>query len=124
VSLRKSIGVDRFLFGMDYPHPEGTWPNTAEWLRTSFGDVPEDELRLLLGGNALNIYSLDAARLRAIADRVGPTVADIRGPYELDAPLLANFHERSGFNRAAEQPDPAFFASWLDDDVLATAGGR
>ena len=24
--MRHEIGVSRFMFGMDYPHPEGTWP--------------------------------------------------------------------------------------------------
>ncbi|MCU1361852.1 MAG: putative amidohydrolase, partial [Ilumatobacteraceae bacterium] len=34
--LRHQIGVDQFLVGTDYPHPEGTWPNTKDWIRLAF----------------------------------------------------------------------------------------
>ena len=31
--MRHEIGVkDTIAFGRDYPHPEGTWPNTKDWL--------------------------------------------------------------------------------------------
>src|SRR5262249_39779344 len=29
VAMRDEIGVDTIFFGRDYPHPEGTWPNTS-----------------------------------------------------------------------------------------------
>ena len=34
------------MWGTDYPHPEGTWPNTVERLRKDFGDVPVEDTRL------------------------------------------------------------------------------
>jgi energy-coupling factor transporter ATP-binding protein EcfA2 len=46
---RRPRGVRR----PDYPHPEGTWPNTHDWIRDAFGDVPVDEARLILGENAI-----------------------------------------------------------------------
>ena len=72
VEARHAIGIGNIMWGHDYPHPEGLWPKTAEFLRNSFHDVPDDERRQMLGGNALRVYGFDEAKLRAIADRVGP----------------------------------------------------
>ena len=30
---RYMIGVGNMLWGNDFPHPEGTWPHTREWLK-------------------------------------------------------------------------------------------
>lgn len=83
--LRHGIGVDRIMFGTDYPHVEGTWPDTASRLRHTFGGVPEQEVRAILGGNAAGVYGFDLEALAKIADRVGPDPADIHsGPTEED----------------------------------------
>ena len=63
VELRYEIGIDQLLFGSDYPHPEGTWPNTRDWIRTALAGVPEDEARKILAGNAVAAYGLDSDRL-------------------------------------------------------------
>jgi predicted TIM-barrel fold metal-dependent hydrolase len=77
--FRHAIGVDRLMWGTDYPHLEGTWPNTRKALRETFGEYPEDEIRAILGGNAARVYGFDAAALQAIADEIGPELAAIRG---------------------------------------------
>ena len=33
-------GLDGLMWGTDYPHPEGTWPNTATRLSTDFQAIP------------------------------------------------------------------------------------
>ena len=66
------IGVDRVVWGTDYPHPEGTWPNTRQKMVESLGGLPEDDIEAMLGLNALNIYELDADALWAIANEIGP----------------------------------------------------
>jgi predicted TIM-barrel fold metal-dependent hydrolase len=30
VEMREEIGAGQLIFGSDYPHPEGTWPNTRD----------------------------------------------------------------------------------------------
>jgi predicted TIM-barrel fold metal-dependent hydrolase len=77
VERRHQIGVGNVLWGNDFPHPEGTWPHTREWLRIRFHDVPEDETRQILGLNALQGYDLDEDALQAVADRIGPTPEEI-----------------------------------------------
>ncbi|HUY86766.1 MAG TPA: amidohydrolase family protein, partial [Acidimicrobiales bacterium] len=36
LGMRYEIGVDNILWGNDFPHPEGTWPATREWLKKTF----------------------------------------------------------------------------------------
>ena len=40
------------LLGVDYPHVEGTWPNTWDWLRSIFTDFSEEKARKFAGLNA------------------------------------------------------------------------
>jgi len=42
---RHRIGVEKLMYGTDYPHIEGTWPNTMTELRKTFGTYAEDEIR-------------------------------------------------------------------------------
>ena len=76
---RHRIGIDKLMWGTDFPHLEGTWPNTREALRKTFGTLPEDETRAMLGGNAVSVYGFDANALAPVAEKVGPTLDDITG---------------------------------------------
>ncbi len=64
------------MWGTDYPHPEGTWPNTVARLRSDFGDVPVDDARAMLGLTAARCYGFDLDALAPIAQRIGPTPED------------------------------------------------
>ena len=75
--LRYKIGVDKLMWGSDYPHPEGTWPHTEERIHETFGDVPEDEVRAMLGETAAKVYRFDIAQLAKDAERVGPLPSEI-----------------------------------------------
>jgi predicted TIM-barrel fold metal-dependent hydrolase len=77
IELRHGIGVDAFLWGNDFPHPEGTWPHTRASIRDSFFDVPEDEARRMLGGNAAAVYRFDLEKLAGLAGTIGPTHDDV-----------------------------------------------
>jgi predicted TIM-barrel fold metal-dependent hydrolase len=77
--FRDSIGVDKLMWGSDYPHLEGTWPNTLKALRETFSTYPEEEVRAMLGENAARVYGFDADALQRVADEIGPTLAEIRG---------------------------------------------
>lgn len=77
VLMRHDIGIETMMFGTDYPHFEGTWPNTKAWLARAFEGIPEQDARAILGLNAARIYDFDTGELQAIANRIGPTVDDI-----------------------------------------------
>jgi predicted TIM-barrel fold metal-dependent hydrolase len=82
VAARHAIGLDRFMWGSDYPHDEGTYPYTREHLRQLFHDVEEAELQQLLAGNAATLYDFDLDALAPLAARVGPTVDEIAVPLD------------------------------------------
>ena len=72
VEMRELVGVDKMMWGSDYPHPEGTWPKTGEILDEVFTGFPADDVAAILGRNAINFYGLDADALQTVADRIGP----------------------------------------------------
>ena len=78
------IGVDKVLWGNDYPHYEGTFPYNLESLRLTFSGLSEPVRRKVLGENAAALYKFDVDALRAQADQYGPT------PLQLDTPLPRN----------------------------------
>jgi predicted TIM-barrel fold metal-dependent hydrolase len=125
VEMRDEIGIETIDFGRDYPHTEGTWPNTMEYLRGLFAGVPERDVRLILGENAIRFLELDRARLAEIAERIGPTIEEITDSPELDAHLLAHLEDRCGFSKPAERDSRiSEIDGMLRDDLsrLAVAG--
>jgi predicted TIM-barrel fold metal-dependent hydrolase len=98
VELRHDLGVETLAFGRDYPHGEGTWPNTIQWLRDAIGHIPRDEALGIMGGNAIRVLGLDKARLDSIAQRIGVPVDAIFGEHPpLDEQLLAHFNKRAQY---------------------------
>ena len=69
--LRYEIGVDHMMFGSDYPHVEGTWPRTYDWIRATLGGIPVDEQRAHPRRERGALYGFDLDVLDAIAQRVG-----------------------------------------------------
>jgi predicted TIM-barrel fold metal-dependent hydrolase len=86
IERRHLIGVDAMMWGNDFPHSEGTWPHTREWINHNFHDVPEDETRKILGLNALRVYPFDTTKLAPIVERIGMTTADVHGTPEVASP--------------------------------------
>jgi len=117
VEMRHEIGVDQIIFGSDYPHPEGTWPNTRDWIRSAFAGVPETEVRAILADNAIKAYGLDRDRLANEAERIGPT-RDLLGDNDVDDSLLGHFDQRAGYKRAAEVVDTELIDEVLDADLV------
>ena len=124
VEMRHELGVETILFGRDYPHFESTWPHTRQWLQDAFRGVPEDELRLMLGENAIRFFGLDRERLAEIAQRIGPTVDEIIGPNPPIRPeLIENFEARGGYLKPAEGDEKIPEVGALVEHDLATVGG-
>jgi predicted TIM-barrel fold metal-dependent hydrolase len=78
--VRDDLGVDRMMWGADYPHIEGTWPYSLRALREAVNGCTEQEVRLIVGETAAEVYHFDLDLLRPLADRIGPKVADIVTP--------------------------------------------
>ena len=59
--MRHEIGIDKLMWGADYPHLEGAAPVHREILRYIFGGMPEDDVRKMLGANAVDLWGFDGA---------------------------------------------------------------
>jgi predicted TIM-barrel fold metal-dependent hydrolase len=81
---RAEIGVDRLMWGADFPHLEGAAPVHRQVLRHIFGGMPEADLRKILGQNAVDLWGFDRTLLQSVADRVGPTVGDLAEPLPVE----------------------------------------
>ncbi|HEY6530751.1 MAG TPA: amidohydrolase family protein [Acidimicrobiales bacterium] len=122
VEMRDEIGVETILFGRDYPHTEGTWPNTGDYLRHLFAGVPERDVRLILGENAINFLDLDRATLEATAARLGPSLEDIVGGPEIEPALLDHLATRTGVLKPAEGPDRVHeYETMLKEDMAGAS---
>ena len=86
--MRDEIGVDRLMWGADYPHLEGAVPVHRETMQHIFGGMPEDDVRRMLGLNAVALWGFDEAVLAAVAERAGRQ----RRPIWPNRCPLARFH--------------------------------
>ena len=75
-----AVGVDRIMWGSDFPHEEGTTPYSLEALRSTFSDVPEEKCRQLFAGVAANVYGFDLEALTPVAQEIGPKGSEIAVP--------------------------------------------
>jgi predicted TIM-barrel fold metal-dependent hydrolase len=119
VAMRREVGVDKIMLATDYPHPEGTWPNTQNWLRAVLDGVPESEARLFLGENALACFKrMDAAALRKVAQKIGPSVESLLKPGQpVPQVLIEDFDRRSGYLTEQEVLDTERLAGALTEDI-------
>jgi len=58
ISTRHAIGVENILFESDYPHGDGTWPDTQQVIDEILGDLPVEEARMITHENAAALYRL------------------------------------------------------------------
>jgi predicted TIM-barrel fold metal-dependent hydrolase len=61
VKCRHEIGVDILLWGSDFAHATGDWPNSQKVINDSFIGVKNEERDKMLAGNAIRFFHLDAA---------------------------------------------------------------
>jgi len=80
VPLRDVVGIDKIMWGSDYPHKESSYPYSLEALRLSFAGVPDGEVQQMIGANAATVYGFDLDALATVAARVGPKVVDVADP--------------------------------------------
>ena len=87
-AAKDTVGLDKFMWGSDYPHDEGTYP----FARGPAPGVP----RLERGRHAQDprrergaLYDFDLEALAPLAEQFGPTVEELRVPL-LELPDDAN----------------------------------
>jgi uncharacterized protein len=61
VQRRHEIGVDRIIWGNDFAHAQGDWPESIEVLDEMMDGVPADERYRLVAGNAVEFFHLSGS---------------------------------------------------------------
>jgi predicted TIM-barrel fold metal-dependent hydrolase len=97
---RDFVGVDRILWGNDYPHYEGCYPYSRENMQLAFSDVDPVEVRMMLGENASKLYGFDLEALRPRAETLGITPELVATPLaEVPADATCPTFQRERYER-------------------------
>lgn len=62
IRLRDITGPDCLMWSNDYPHYEGSFPNSQDWVARQFAGVPEDEIDQMVRGNASRVFGIKVDR--------------------------------------------------------------
>jgi predicted TIM-barrel fold metal-dependent hydrolase len=56
--LIEDLGVETLMWGSDYPHPDGIWPDSSDYIAKQFGHLPADVTHKITCENAGKFYGL------------------------------------------------------------------
>ena len=56
--MAKFIGEDNLMWGSDYPHPDGVWPDSGEVIQRTMGQLDEDVRKKIVCDNAVKRYRM------------------------------------------------------------------
>ena len=60
VEVVKLVGEDNIIWGSDYPHPEGLWPDSRRIIQEKLGHLDEGVLRKIVCTNTATLYGFQA----------------------------------------------------------------
>ena len=50
------LGEDNIMWGSDFPHPDGVWPDSQSFIDDELGHLPEEIRQKVICDNAVNLY--------------------------------------------------------------------
>ena len=56
IKLIDDLGADKIMWGSDYPHPDGVWPDSREYIQRELSHLPADQRRKVVCDNARALY--------------------------------------------------------------------
>ena len=56
IKMIDEIGEDNIMWGSDFPHPDGVWPDSQEYIQRELGHLPERIRRKVICQNAGKLY--------------------------------------------------------------------
>jgi hypothetical protein len=71
---------DRYMWGSDFPHIEGTYPWSRQSLRMALEGIDPAVGRKLVGSTLVEVFGLDREALDKVAARIGPTAEELSTP--------------------------------------------
>jgi uncharacterized protein len=60
MKLVDQLGADKIMWGSDFPHPDGIWPDSCEYVAREMADLPPDVRHRIVCGNAARLYNFPA----------------------------------------------------------------
>lgn len=60
--LLDTIGVDNVMWGSDFPHPDGVWPDSQEFIAREFVGVSHEDKQKVICDNAARLYGFECYR--------------------------------------------------------------
>ena len=63
INNRGITGIETLMWGNDYPHPEGTWPESQRVNEDQFAEVSRADLDAIVNGNAARVFGFDLDEL-------------------------------------------------------------
>jgi predicted TIM-barrel fold metal-dependent hydrolase len=60
---RHGVGLQNMMWGSDFPHAEGTYPHSREYIDKLFADVDASDRHAIIAGNAARTMKFDLAEL-------------------------------------------------------------
>ena len=58
IKLLKELGEDNVMWGSDYPHPDGIWPDSRDFIKRELSEVAPATRRKVICDNAAKLYRL------------------------------------------------------------------
>jgi predicted TIM-barrel fold metal-dependent hydrolase len=58
IELLDHLGEDNVMWGSDYPHPDGIWPDSQDFLSRELTEVSPETKRKIVRDNAMKLYRL------------------------------------------------------------------
>jgi predicted TIM-barrel fold metal-dependent hydrolase len=59
VRNRDLTGLDCLMWGNDYPHNEGSFPDSQDWIERQFAGAPEADIDAIVRGNAARLFRIN-----------------------------------------------------------------
>ncbi len=56
IKLLDDLGVENVMWGSDFPHPDGVWPDSQEFINKELGHLPADVRYKIVCENAAKLY--------------------------------------------------------------------
>ena len=60
IKMLDEIGEDNIMWGSDFPHPDGIWPDSQEYIARELGHLPSATRHKIVCGNAARLYGFAA----------------------------------------------------------------
>jgi predicted TIM-barrel fold metal-dependent hydrolase len=56
IRLLDILGEENVMWGSDFPHPDGVWPDSQSFIERELGDLPEQVRTKITCTNAAKLY--------------------------------------------------------------------